>query len=54
MIESERIYLNVGARPFVPTVTGLDQVEWLDNRKLLDLTELPQHLLIIRGKLHRD
>lgn len=49
LIESERIYLNVGARPFVPTVTGLDQVEWLDNRKLLDLSELPQHLLIIGG-----
>lgn len=49
LIESERIYLNVGARPFVPPVKGLDQIEWLDNRKLLDLTELPQHLIVIGG-----
>jgi pyruvate/2-oxoglutarate dehydrogenase complex dihydrolipoamide dehydrogenase (E3) component len=48
-IEGERIYLNVGARPVVPDVPDLDTVPWLDNGRLLNLTALPEHLLILGG-----
>src|SRR6056297_1676665 len=42
-------YLNVGARARVPTVPGLDGVPWLDNTSLLELDELPRHLIIVGG-----
>lgn len=48
-ITGERIYLNVGARPAVPPIDGLDSVAWLDNEGLLELTEVPEHLVIVGG-----
>ena len=49
VIESERIYLNVGARPFIPPIPGLDGVDYLDSTSLLDLTDLPEHLIVLGG-----
>ena len=48
-IEGERIYINAGARPRIPEIPGLDSVDWLDNSRILDLQELPRHLIIIGG-----
>lgn len=49
VIEGERIYINTGARAFVPDIPGLDSVDYLDNVGMLRLTELPEHLLILGG-----
>lgn len=49
VIEGKQIYINVGTRPRVPDIPGLDDVDWLDNRKLLELTTLPEHLVIMGG-----
>jgi pyruvate/2-oxoglutarate dehydrogenase complex dihydrolipoamide dehydrogenase (E3) component len=43
------VVLNVGARPAVPPIPGLDSVPWLDNGRAMELRELPQHLLILGG-----
>ena len=48
-IRGKRIYINVGTRPAVPPIMGLDDVPWLDSERLLDLETLPEHLLIIGG-----
>jgi pyruvate/2-oxoglutarate dehydrogenase complex dihydrolipoamide dehydrogenase (E3) component len=48
-ITGERIYLNVGARARALPIPGLDEVTWLDNKSILELTELPEHLMIIGG-----
>jgi pyruvate/2-oxoglutarate dehydrogenase complex dihydrolipoamide dehydrogenase (E3) component len=48
-IEGEKIYLNVGTRSTAPPIHGLEEVEWMDNSKLLELKKLPDHLLIIGG-----
>lgn len=48
-ITAENIYINTGTRPFAPPVEGLDSVPWLDSAALLDLEELPEHLVIIGG-----
>jgi pyruvate/2-oxoglutarate dehydrogenase complex dihydrolipoamide dehydrogenase (E3) component len=48
-IEGEKIYINTGTRAFNPPIEGLDEVPWMDNIRLLDLEELPEHLLIIGG-----
>ena len=48
-IEGEFVHINVGARPRVPRIAGLDEVPWLDNAGLLDLRELPEHLVVVGG-----
>ncbi|WP_242352958.1 MULTISPECIES: NAD(P)/FAD-dependent oxidoreductase [unclassified Anaeromyxobacter] len=43
------VILNVGARPIEPPIPGLGGVPWLDNRRLMELTELPSHLVVVGG-----
>ena len=49
VIGGETIVINAGGRARVVPIDGLEDVDWLDNRKLLELTELPQHLVIVGG-----
>ncbi len=49
IISGKQIYINTGARPRVPDILGLDDVPWLDNERILDLTDLPEHLIILGG-----
>lgn len=46
---AETVIVNVGTRPAVPPLPGLDTVPWLDNRRIMDLRQLPRHLLVIGG-----
>lgn len=46
---AERIFINVGGRASAPPIPGLDQVAYLNNSSLLDLDEVPPHLLVIGG-----
>ena len=48
-ITGENIYINVGTRPAVPPVAGIESVPWMDSAGLLDLEEVPEHLLIVGG-----
>src|SRR5262249_40826228 len=48
-IESERIFINTGARPAVPSIEGLDRIDYLTNASIMQLRELPAHLLVIGG-----
>jgi pyruvate/2-oxoglutarate dehydrogenase complex dihydrolipoamide dehydrogenase (E3) component len=43
------VVVNTGARPVVPALPGLDQVPWLDNRRVMALTEVPRHLVVLGG-----
>lgn len=47
--EGERIFINTGARPSVPSISGLDQVQYLTNETIMELTSVPEHLLILGG-----
>ena len=49
VITSERIYVNAGARPRVPEIPGLETVPWLNESRLLELTEVPDHLIVLGG-----
>ncbi|MEM6431259.1 MAG: FAD-dependent oxidoreductase, partial [Deinococcota bacterium] len=49
IIRGETIFLNVGGRPRKPTTPGLESVPWLDNGRLLDLSDLPEHLIVVGG-----
>jgi pyruvate/2-oxoglutarate dehydrogenase complex dihydrolipoamide dehydrogenase (E3) component len=46
---AETVVINVGARSLMPPIDGLAQVPWLDNATVLQLRELPTHLLVLGG-----
>ncbi len=48
-LTADVVVVNVGARPSVPNVPGLESVPWLDNRRLMELDALPEHLVVIGG-----
>jgi pyruvate/2-oxoglutarate dehydrogenase complex dihydrolipoamide dehydrogenase (E3) component len=49
VLERERIFINTGTRPVTPTLDGLDRVDHLTNASILQLGELPEHLLVLGG-----
>ncbi|NRO96220.1 FAD-containing oxidoreductase [Paraburkholderia sp. NMBU_R16] len=49
VLSAERIFVNVGTRPFIPPMPGLDQVDFLTNSTMMDVDFLPEHLIIIGG-----
>ncbi|WP_027997765.1 FAD-containing oxidoreductase [Sinorhizobium arboris] len=49
LISGERIFINVGGRAAVPDFPGVDDVPYLTNSSLMDLAELPDHLIVVGG-----
>ena len=49
MVRSDRIFLALGMRPFVPEVDGLEDAPYLTNDTVMDLEEVPGHLIVIGG-----
>ena len=48
-LESEKIFINAGTRPFVPDIPGLSEVGALDSTAIMELDSVPEHLLILGG-----
>ena len=48
-LTAPRIFINVGGRSVRPALPGIDTVETLDNVSILELTEVPEHLIIVGG-----
>ena len=49
VLEAERIFINVGARAFVPPFPGVEEVDYLTNSTIMELDALPKHLVIVGG-----
>jgi len=49
ILESDRIFINTGARPDIPRISGLAKVDYLTNETILDLKTLPEHLIVLGG-----
>src|SRR6266545_976280 len=47
VLEAERILIATGSRTAVPPVEGIDEVGWIDHISALELTEVPESLLIV-------
>jgi pyruvate/2-oxoglutarate dehydrogenase complex dihydrolipoamide dehydrogenase (E3) component len=43
------ILINTGARPARPPLPGLDQVPFLDSTSIMELDQVPDHLLVLGG-----
>jgi pyruvate/2-oxoglutarate dehydrogenase complex dihydrolipoamide dehydrogenase (E3) component len=48
-LESDRIFINTGARPDIPRLEGLERVDYLTNASIMGLRAVPEHLLILGG-----
>ncbi|UJW77071.1 FAD-containing oxidoreductase [Rhizobium sp. SL42] len=44
-----QIFINVGARPSIPDYHGLQDVPYLTSTSIIQLTEVPRHLVVIGG-----
>ncbi len=49
VIEGERIFINVGTRPAPPVLEGLESAGYLTNESLMELQEVPEHLIVLGG-----
>ena len=49
VLKSERIFINVGARPRIPPLPGLDSIPYLTSSSILELDHLPRHLIVVGG-----
>jgi len=48
-ISAEQIFINVGGRATVPDLPGVRDIPYLINSTILDLEELPKHLVVVGG-----
>ncbi|MFQ6023956.1 MAG: FAD-containing oxidoreductase [Acidiferrobacterales bacterium] len=49
VLEADKIFINAGARAFVPDMPGLTEVDYLTNSSMMDIDFLPEHLIIVGG-----
>ena len=47
IIQGEKIYIDAGSKPTIVPIDGLKEVKYLDSTSIMELTELPKHLVII-------
>lgn len=48
-LSGEHIFINTGQRPRRLPIDGLDEVETLTNKSIMELAEVPDHLIVIGG-----
>lgn len=48
-VTAERVFLDVGGRPRIPDIEGLESVEHLTSTSILELGEVPRHLAVLGG-----
>ena len=49
LLEADKIFINVGARAFIPPMPGLESEDYLTNSSMMAVDFLPEHLIIIGG-----
>jgi pyruvate/2-oxoglutarate dehydrogenase complex dihydrolipoamide dehydrogenase (E3) component len=47
VLEGERVFINVGTRPHPPAVPGLESAGYLTNESIMELQEVPEHLIVL-------
>jgi pyruvate/2-oxoglutarate dehydrogenase complex dihydrolipoamide dehydrogenase (E3) component len=48
-LAADKIFVNVGGRPSVPPIPGLDQIPYRTNVSMMEVDFLPAHLVILGG-----
>jgi pyruvate/2-oxoglutarate dehydrogenase complex dihydrolipoamide dehydrogenase (E3) component len=48
-LHGDKIFLDVGGRPLVPKLKGVEAVPYLTNQSLMDVDFVPEHLIVVGG-----
>ncbi len=48
-IEGQTIVIDTGTRPALPQIEGIEDLPYLDSTSIMELAEVPKHLLVIGG-----
>jgi len=48
-LRAEQIFINAGCRPAIPQVDGLEHVSYLNSTSIMELDNVPDHLLVLGG-----
>jgi pyruvate/2-oxoglutarate dehydrogenase complex dihydrolipoamide dehydrogenase (E3) component len=48
-LTADKVFINTGGRPARPKLEGLDEVTTFDSTSIMELDELPEHLLVLGG-----
>jgi len=48
-LSAEKIFINAGCRPAVPEIDGLKNVPFLDSTSIMELEDVPEHLVVLGG-----
>jgi pyruvate/2-oxoglutarate dehydrogenase complex dihydrolipoamide dehydrogenase (E3) component len=48
-LDADNVFINTGARPANPPIEGLDSVPVLNSTSIMELGDLPEHLLVLGG-----
>lgn len=46
-VTADKIFINAGARPAIPEIDGIDSIQYLTSTTIMELNELPEHLLVV-------
>jgi len=46
-LQSDKIFIDAGTRPHPPKINGLETVDYLTNESLMEIRDLPAHLLVL-------
>lgn len=49
MLKADLIFINTGCKAFVPEIEGLASINYLTSTSILELDEVPEHLLVLGG-----
>ncbi|MCF7886263.1 MAG: dihydrolipoyl dehydrogenase [Candidatus Marinimicrobia bacterium] len=48
-LSGDKIFLANGARPFIPPIRGVEDIDYLTNESILELTQKPKSIIIVGG-----
>ena len=48
-LQADKIFINVGGRPAIPDMPGLQDVPYLTNADMVVMDKLPEHLIVVGG-----
>ena len=48
-LTANTIFINAGARPAKPSISGIEDVSTLDSTSIMELDRVPEHLLVVGG-----
>ncbi len=49
VLEADKIVINTGGKPVMPDIEGLPDVNAMDSTGIMELNELPEHLIVMGG-----